>query len=68
MWSLANTAVDWTANMKLLIIIGAVPAVLAVFLVYRALKPGYRGAIGFKNRHAVEYAPTLQLEKLQRGE
>jgi hypothetical protein len=44
----------------LLIIIGAVVAVLAVFLLYRVLKPGYRGAIGFKNRHASEIA-TLSL-------
>ena len=43
-----------------IIIIGAVVAVLAVFLVYRVLKPGYRGAIGFKNRHASEIA-TLSL-------
>ena len=40
----------------LFIIIGAVVAVLAVFLVYRVLKPGYRGAIGFKNRHASQIA------------
>src|SRR5437870_4766006 len=44
----------------LFIIIGAVVAVLAVFLVYRVLKPGYRGAIGFKNRHASQIA-TLSL-------
>jgi hypothetical protein len=44
----------------LLIIIGAVVAVLAAFLLYRVLKPGYRGAIGFKNRHASEIA-TLSL-------
>jgi hypothetical protein len=42
----------------IMIIIGAVVAVLAVFLVYRVLKPRYRGAIGFKkpprfpDRHA----------------
>lgn len=46
--------------MKVLIIIGVVVAVLAGFLVYRVLKPGYRGAIGFKNRHASEIA-TLSL-------
>src|SRR3989442_11157407 len=40
----------------LFIIIGAVVAVLAVFLVYRVLKPGYRSAIGFKNRHASQIA------------
>ena len=33
---------------------------LAVFLVYRVLKPGYRGALGFKNRHASQIA-TLSL-------
>ena len=43
-----------------LIIIGAVVGVLAIFLLYRFLKPGYRGAIGFKNRHAAEIA-TLSL-------
>jgi hypothetical protein len=37
--------------MKALIIIGAVVGVFAVFLLYRFLKPGYRGAIGFQNRH-----------------
>ena len=44
----------------IMIIIGAVVAVLAVFLVYRVLKPRYRGAIGFKNRHASQIA-TLSL-------
>jgi hypothetical protein len=43
-----------------LIIIGAVVGLLAVFLLYRFLKPGYRGAIGFKNRHASEIS-TLSL-------
>jgi hypothetical protein len=46
--------------MKTLIVIGALVAVLAVFLVSRILKPGYRGAIGFKNRNALEVA-TLSL-------
>jgi hypothetical protein len=46
--------------MNALIIIGAVVGVLAVFLLYRFLKPGYRGAIGFKNRHASEI-DTLSL-------
>jgi hypothetical protein len=41
-------------------IIGAVVAVLAIFLLYRVFKPGYRGAIGFKNRHASEIS-TLSL-------
>ena len=41
-------------NMTPLIIIGAVVGVLAIVLLYRFLKPGYRGAIGFKNRHASE--------------
>ena len=43
-----------------LIIIGTVVVVLAIVLLYRFLKPGYRGAIGFKNRHASEIA-TLSL-------
>ena len=43
-----------------LIIIGAVVAVLAIFLLYRVFKPGYRGAIGFKNRHSSEIS-TLRL-------
>jgi hypothetical protein len=46
--------------MTALIIIGAVVGVLAIFLLYRFLKPGYRGAIGFKNRHAAEIS-TLRL-------
>ena len=46
--------------MKLLIIIGAVVAAVAMFLLYRAFKSGYRGAIGFKNRHASEIS-TLSL-------
>lgn len=46
--------------MKILIVIGAVVAVLAGFLLHRFLKPGYRGAIGFKNRQASEIA-TLSL-------
>lgn len=43
-----------------LIVVGAVVVVLAIFVLYRFLKPGYRGAIGFKNRHASEIA-TLSL-------
>jgi hypothetical protein len=31
-----------------------------MFLLYRGFKPGYRGAIGFKNRHASEIS-TLSL-------
>jgi len=46
--------------MKTLIIIGAVVALLAMFLLYRVFKSGYRGAIGFKNRHASEIS-TLSL-------
>src|SRR6267142_74106 len=49
-----------TASMKTLIFIGAVVAVLAMFLLYRVFKSGYRGAIGFKNRHASEIS-TLSL-------
>ena len=41
-----------TPSMTPLIVIGAVVAVLAIFLLYRV--SGYRGAIGFKNRHASE--------------
>jgi hypothetical protein len=44
----------------IIIVIGVVVGVLAIFLVYRFLKPGYRGAIGFKNRHASEVS-TLSL-------
>jgi len=44
----------------LIIIIGAVVGVLAIFLLYRFLKRGYRGAIGFKNRQASEIS-TLSL-------
>lgn len=43
-----------------LVIIGALVAVLAMFLLYRGFKPGYRGAIGFKSRHASEIS-TLSL-------
>lgn len=46
--------------MKPLIIIGAVVAMLAMFLLYRVFKPGYRGAIGFKNWHPSEIS-TLSL-------
>lgn len=46
--------------MKLIFIIGAVVGLIAIFLLYRLLKPGYRGAIGFKNRHASEIS-TLSL-------
>ncbi|RPJ33077.1 MAG: hypothetical protein EHM35_10875 [Planctomycetaceae bacterium] len=44
----------------IIIIIGAAVGVLAVFFLYRFLRSGYRGAIGFKNRHAYEIA-TLRL-------
>jgi hypothetical protein len=62
--------------MNPLIIIGAVVAGLAVFLLYRALKRGYRGAIGFKNRHASEIATitltgfpkVVECRTLARGE
>jgi hypothetical protein len=46
--------------MNLIIVIGAVVAVLAALVLYRVLKPGYRGAIGFKNRHDSEIA-TIRL-------
>ena len=48
-----------------LAIIGAVVAGLAVYLLYRWFKPGYRGAVGFKNRHASEIA-TLSLAGFSR--
>jgi hypothetical protein len=62
--------------MKALIIIGAVVGVLAVFLLYRLLKPGYRGAIGFKNLHASEisalsltgFSKVVECRTLARGE
>jgi hypothetical protein len=62
--------------MKALIIVGAVVGVLAVFLLYRLLKPGYRGAIGFKNRHASEisalsltgFPKVVECRTLARGE
>jgi hypothetical protein len=62
--------------MKAFIIIGAVVGVLAVFLLYRFLKPGYRGAIGFKNRHASEistlsltgFSKVVECRTLVRGE
>ena len=44
----------------IIVIIGAVVVALASFLLYRVFKPGYRGAIGFKNRHASEIS-TLSL-------
>lgn len=44
----------------IIVIVGAVVVVLASFLIYRVFKPGYRGAIGFKNRHASEIS-TLSL-------
>jgi hypothetical protein len=61
---------------KLLIIIGAVVAVVAIFLLYRVFKPGYRGAIGFKNRHASEistlsligFSKAVECRTLARGE
>ena len=49
--------------MRVLIIIGVVVAALAVPALSR-FKPGYRGAIGFKNRHASEIA-TLSLTGFQ---
>lgn len=57
-------------------IIGAVVAVLAIFLLYRAFRPGYRGAIGFKNRHASEisslsltgFSKVVECRTLARGE
>src|SRR5262245_20385553 len=62
--------------MTLFIVVGAVVAVLAVFLIYRALRPGYRGAIGFKNRHASKiatlslagFAKIVECRTLARGE
>lgn len=62
--------------MKALIIIGAVVGVLAIFLLYRFLRSGYRGAIGFKNRHASEistlsltgFAKVVECRTLARGE
>jgi hypothetical protein len=58
-----------------LAIIGAVVAVLAMFL-HRWFKPGYRGAIGFKNRHASEistlslagFSKIVECRTLARGE
>jgi hypothetical protein len=56
-----------TANMKplIIVIIGAVVVVLASFLLYRVFKPGYRGAIGFKNRNASEIS-TLSLTSFRK--
>lgn len=59
-----------------LIVIGAVVAVLAIFLLYRVFRPGYRGAIGFKNRHASEisslsltgFSKVVEYRTLARGE
>ncbi len=59
-----------------LAIIGAVVAVLAMFLLYRWFKPGYRGALGFKNRHASEisalslvgFSKIVECRTLARGE
>jgi hypothetical protein len=64
------------ANMTPLIIIGAVVVVLAMFLLYRVFRPGYRGAVGFKNRHASEistlsltgFAKVVDCRTLARGE
>ena len=65
-----------TVNMTPSFIIGAVGAVLALSLLYRVLKSGYRGAIGFKNRHASEittlsltgFAKVVECRTLARGE
>lgn len=62
--------------MTALIIVGAVVAVLAILLLYRFLRPGYRGAIGFKNRHASEictlsltgFRKVVECRALARGE
>jgi hypothetical protein len=62
--------------MKSLVLIGAVVVMLAVFLLYRFLKPGYRGAVGFKNRHASEisavsltdFRKVVECRTLARGE
>jgi hypothetical protein len=62
--------------MKSLIIIGAVVAVLVIVLLYRVFKSGYRGAIGFKNRHASEisslsltgFPKVVECRTLARGE
>ena len=70
------TGLDTTVNMKLPIIIGAVVAVLAIALLYRLFKPGYRGAIGFKNRHPSEistvsltgFPKVVECRTLARGE
>ena len=70
------TTLDTTANMTPLIIIGAVVVVLAIFLVYRVFRPGYRGAVGLKNRHASEistlsltgFAKVVDCRTLARGE
>jgi len=43
-----------------LIIIGAVVVLVGAYIVFQLLRPGYRGAIGFKNRHESEIA-TLTL-------
>jgi hypothetical protein len=48
-----------------LAIIGAVLAGLAMYLLYRWFRPGYRGAVGFKNRHASEIS-TLSLAGFSR--
>jgi hypothetical protein len=59
-----------------LAIIGAVVAALAMYLLYRWFKPGYRGAVGFKNRHASEistltlsgFSGIVECRTLARGE
>jgi hypothetical protein len=59
-----------------LIIIGAVVGVLAIALLYRFFRPGYRGAVGFKNRHASEisalsltgFRKVVECRTLARGE
>ena len=64
------------AKMIPLIIIGVVVVVLAILLLYRAFKSGYRGAVGFKNRHASEistlsltgFAKVVECRTLARGE
>jgi hypothetical protein len=60
----------------IMVIIGAVVVVLASFLLYRVFKPGYRGAIGFKNRHPSEisslrltgFPKVVECRTLARGE
>jgi hypothetical protein len=62
--------------MKPSLLIAAVVVVLAVLALYRVFKPGYRGAVGFKNRHASEiatlsltgFAKVVECRTLARGE